>query len=177
MPGHEDEIAEVDAFLLREKRLQRLGGDGFPVWGQANWDRKIGAVWNIEDDLGAVLAQLKFESGRHAPPCPSVSLIFQGHPIWRVDIAPSYAHHINPPWAARVGAPPFTDGSNEHRWYDNREFIRREPAWDLPCARPVPTQIRRLSQALPWFAERINLRFDPEQRGFDVPPQAELEFV
>jgi hypothetical protein len=175
MPGREAEIAEVDAFLAGAKQLQALEG-GFPVWGTSHWDRKLGAVWNIENSSGAVAAQLRFHCRRAEPPLPSISLIFQGRPVWRVDLAPSHARHPNPTWASQVGAPAFVDGSNEHSWTDNREFLRRAPEWrELPCVRALPSQIRRLSQMLPWFAGRINLGFSPEQRGFDVPPQAELE--
>jgi hypothetical protein len=60
-------------------------------------------------------------------------------------------------------------------------FLARQPEsracqdiWELPCRRPLAPQIRKLPQAIPWLAERINLTLNPDQRGFDVPPQAAL---
>lgn len=171
---HDSEVSEVEAFLEQEKRLQRLTGDGFPIWSRSGWNDELGTVWNIEDDLGVVLARLQFSCARAAPVDPSVSVIFRQRPIWRVDIVPSYYRHPNPMWAGDLGLSPIVEGSHEHNWPDNRDYIRRAAEWDLPAARPIQPQIKQLSQSLPWLAERINLRLDHGQRGFEVPSQAEL---
>jgi hypothetical protein len=106
---------------------------------------------------------------------PSVSLIFRNNPVWRIDIDAAANAHWNPYWAHSLGLDPVVRGPHAHERRDNRGHVLNIfPEWDMPCKRPIPKSIRRLSQALPWFATRINLELKPEQRGFDVPPQAEL---
>lgn len=106
---------------------------------------------------------------------PSLSLIFRAHVIWRIDIVPHDEGKLNPPWAKSLGLPPEVFGPHGHEWPDNRAHVLNEHAtWNIPRRRPLPVNLRRLEQVLPWFADRIAIDVTPDQRGFDVPPQADL---
>lgn len=165
------EIAAIDLFLAEEKRLEGAP----PQWGPSERRNELQAVWLVADSLNVTRARLQFRCGRSDRRFPSFSLIFRGNPIWRIDLVAQDTRERNPPWARELGLPPVLLGSHGHEWPDNREHLRTMPPdWTLPCRRPLPAAIRRLDQALPWFAERIRLELLPDQRGFDVPPQAEL---
>lgn len=168
------DISDVDAFLAGEKRLQQLPGLGLPNWGLSNFNEELAATWNIEDELGVVVGRLQFRCGKIAPVFPSMTVVFRRMPVWRLDIEADHVSHPNPPWAEKLGLPPLVAGSHEHSWEHNREYLRKAVRWELPARQPIPGNIKKLSQALPWLAERINLELDHGQRGFEVPPQAEL---
>ena len=166
------EVAAVDAFLSDRKQLR----GGPPTWQQSEHRvRELHAVWGIQDSLGIERAQLRFRCYSNNRLFPSVSLIFRSKPIWRIDIVPMDECKFNPPWARRLGLPATVCGPHGHEWRDNREHILREyTTWDIPCRRPLPLNVRRLTQVIPWFAEQIALDLHPDQRGFDVPPQSDL---
>jgi len=167
------EIAEIDRFLAETKRLQ----GPHPEWVPSARPSDLEAYWNLEDSLGIVKAQLRFRCTKVGRMYPTVSLIFRSNPIWRIEIEDPprpTSGHPNPPWAYSVGCPALVIGSHEHSWSDNRNYIKHTSEWDIPCRRPIEPQIKKLSQAIPWFADRIGLKLDHEQRGFDVPPRSEL---
>jgi hypothetical protein len=166
------EVNAVDLFLSEPKRLR----GGSPQWQQSEHrPRELHAVWLIEDSLGIERAQLRFRCASNNRQNPSISLIFRSKPIWRVDLVPPSECKYNPPWARALGLPATVCGPHGHEWEDNRGHILKDhTTWDIPCRRPLPTNIRRLAQVLPWFASRISLDLLPEQRGFDVPAQTDL---
>jgi hypothetical protein len=165
------DLAAIDAFLAERKRLQGPP----PLWEPAVRDYEMQAIWLVEDSLGIVRGQLRFRCDRRRRATPSFSLLWRNNPIWRVDLEEPTKREFNPHWGFQVGCPPFVDGSHGHEWPDNREHLRLMPAeWDLPCRRPIPVNLRRLDSCIAWFATRVNLELGPDQRGFDVPPQAEL---
>jgi hypothetical protein len=172
MSPRDAEIAEIDAFLAREKTL--VGP--LPIWNQGSRRGEVEAVWPVADADGISIANLRFRCSKSHLAYPSMSMIMRGQPIWRVDLVPPDEWKPNPPWAEGLGLPPVITGSHGHEWPDNRDHVSRIPVgpWDLPARRPLQPQIRRLTHALPAFAERINLVLTHEQRGFDVPPQSEL---
>ena len=134
----------------------------------------VGASWPIENDIGVVPAQLKFRCWPTRTSYPSLNLIMRRRSVWRIDLVSPDQQKANPIWAQSLGLPEIVLGSHCHEWTDNRENIRQTGDWQLPARRPLPHNITTLEQLLPWFAERINLELGPDQRGFDVPPQAEL---
>jgi hypothetical protein len=166
------EVAVVDAFLLEPKRLR---GDQ-PLWTQSEHRvREIHATWAVEDSLGIERAELRFRCHSISRQYPSVSLIFRSKAIWRVDIVPAEECKYNPLWARKLDLPATVCGPHGHEWPDNRDHLLREGAtWDIPCRRPLPTNVRRLDQVIPWLAERLGLELRPDQRGFNVPPQTDL---
>jgi hypothetical protein len=165
------EVTAVDEFLAdQEKALQGVQ----PPWMPGRDSIERMAIWNVQDGLGVVRAQLRFRLDPANRSAPSVSLIFRNNPVWRVDLEDALVCKPNPLWAKSVGAPATVCGSHCHSWPDNRYHVLAQELWELPCRRPLAQQIRRLPQAIPWLAERINLTLNPDQRGFDVPPQATL---
>jgi hypothetical protein len=163
------EAAEIDAFLAEEKRLE-----GVPLWHDSAFPGEKDAVWNIHDSLDIVRATLRFRCPLRARAWPSMSLVFRGNAIWRIDLVAPGAWKPNPAGAAALGLPPHVWGSHSHTWYDNRDHLLSQDQWGLPYRRPLPVAIRRLPQAIASLAADVNLLLEPDQRGFDVPPQAEL---
>ena len=166
----DSDLAEVDRFLESKKRL----ADAIPVWGPSPRPGEMQAVWSIIDDLGVVRANLRFRLSVTSREQPSVSVIFRGNSVTRLDIVPIKVCEDNPPWAARIGLPAKVCGSHCHTWRDNRWHIERSGIWEMPCRRPVESALRRIPQMLPWIAEAAGVELSPEQRLFDIPPKTEL---
>ncbi|HLH49233.1 MAG TPA: hypothetical protein VKV96_07830 [Roseiarcus sp.] len=165
------DVKAVDAFL--EEVGKTLQGAP-PPWIPGRDGIELMAIWNIEDSLGIVRAHLRFRVDPQNRSYPSVSLIFRNNSAWRIDLEASTVCKPNPLWAQAVGAPSTVCGSHCHSWPDNRDHILGQELWELPCRSPLPPQVRRLPQAVLWLAERVNLTLSPDQRDFDVPPQASL---
>lgn len=167
----ESEIAEVDAFLAEAKRVR----DDLPQWEPSGWKTDLLTLWVVENAHGIARGQVRFTCRRARETYPTINLIFRGQPIWRVEIEDTPLSHRNPPWACGIGLPPVVRGSHEHAWPDNRSYIGTlESDWNIPCRRPIQPQIQRLPQAWAWFATRVNLSLESNQRDFDIPPQREM---
>ncbi|MBB6308318.1 hypothetical protein [Xanthobacter tagetidis] len=164
------EIEEVDAYLAELKRL-----DGPPpVWRPSTFSGEYDAQWAIYDSLGIQRSHLRFRVGQMRQ-YPSISLIFKGNSIWRFDICPPNECKTNPQDAGRKCGLPFeVCGSHCHSWDDNRAYIQRVGWGSMPYRRPTSPQMRRLSQALPWFCDAVGITLDHFQRDFDVPQAAHL---
>ena len=126
--------------------------------------------------MGVVRGQLRFRCFTNDTKHPSISLLFRNNAIWRIDVDGPEKLARNPPWAESLGLPATITGVHMHGWPDHREYMANPdvPWGNLPCRRPILDPIRTLIQALPWFADCVNLEIDPLQRGFDVPPQSDL---
>ena len=164
------EIAAINEFLDQPKRLRGL----LPIWGKTGFSQELGASWPIEDDIGVILAQLKFRCWPSRTSYPSLNLIMRRRLVWRIDLVPPDEQKANPIWAQSFGLPGIVRGSHGHEWPDHQENVRQTGDWQLLARRPLPHNITTLEQLLPWFAGRINLELESGQRGFDVPPQSEL---
>jgi hypothetical protein len=163
------DIDEIDAFYSEAKRLQ-----GPPPHWAENSRGELSASWNIEDSVGIVRAHLRFRCSRPYRQFPSFSLICRGNLVCRVDLVPATECKFNPVGAASLGLPAKVCGPHLHGWPDNREYVRSAGLGHVPYRRPLPIQVRRLPLAIFWLADQINLTIGPDQRGFDVPPQATL---
>ena len=157
----------MDAFLLEPKHLR----GGHPVWQQSEHRaRELHATWGIEDTLGIERAALRFRCYSDDRLYPSLSLIFRSKPIWRVDIVRATERKFNPPWARTQGLPFEVIGPHEHGWPDNKPHLLREHTiWEIPSRRPLPVNVRRLPQVLPWLSERINLGLSLTKGGLISP--------
>jgi hypothetical protein len=164
------DIAEIDIFLEDKKHL--LGPA--PEWQQSSRIRDMEASWQVEDSVGIVRAHVRFRFLKTDREHPSLSLIFQNAPIWRVDLRPPESWKTNPPAARAMGLPAIVKGSHSHGWQDHRAYCMTQRAIQLPFRRPLPAKIRKLPQALIWLAEQVNLTIGPDQRDFDVPPKSDL---
>jgi hypothetical protein len=164
------DIRTIEAFLVGDKRLSGPP----PEWTVSSRKGDVQAVWSIIEEYGIERAHLRFRCALSSRQYPSMSLIFRSTPVWRIDIVPGDECKFNPPWCASLDLPATVCGPHEHRWYDNVNYLAKEPAWNLPARRPLPPQLRRFQQIVPWFSTLIQLELMPEQHGFDVPPQTDL---
>lgn len=164
------DIQLVDDFLAANKRLEK----GVPDWTKGTRDSEYEARWIIEEEDGATRSHIRFRTSRFQKAFPSISLIFRNNPVWRIDIQPTDVCHPNPLWAQPLGLQPEVCGTHCHTWADNRDYLLRSAVWDLPARRPLPDQLRRLPQVLPYMAEELNIELTPDQRGFDIPPKRDL---
>jgi hypothetical protein len=162
------DLDAVDAFLLMAKAL-----DGPPpIWRVGSWGGEYTASWNVLDDTGSPVAQLRCTSRQANTSVAAMNLIYRGNPIWRVDVDDPSVCHDNPHNAYLQNLPPIVCGPHEHAWPINRDHLMTQDAWTLPYRRQVA--VRRLAQALPLLADQINLTLTPEQRTFDGPTRADL---
>ena len=162
------ELDAVDAFLLMAKSL-----DGPPpVWRVGSWGGEYTASWNVLDDTDSPVAQIRCTARQTNTSVASMSLIYKGNPIWRVDIDEATMCHDNPHDGHLQHLNPMVCGPHEHAWPINRGHLMSQDAWTLPYRRQV--SVRRLSQALPLLADQVNLTLTPEQRNFDGPTRADL---
>jgi hypothetical protein len=164
------DIPEIDAYLAEQKTLQGPP----PQWQDGTRPGELSATWNIEDSVGIVRAQLRFRCPLHSPQFPSISVVYRGSLITRLDLVSPDECKLNPPGAAALGLPPKVCGPHWHPWPQNRNYVGSAGFGQLPNREPLPAQVRRLPQALLWLGARINLTIAPDQRNFDVPPQGEL---
>lgn len=164
------DVSAVDDFLARPKTLK---GDP-PIWSVSARTAELSAIWSISDDLGVEAGHLRFKFPRGTRGSVSVSVIFGGDPIWRVDLAAIHECKFNLHDAYMYGLPSKVCGPHEHAWPDNRDYVMINGFSQLPYRRPIEAQLRRTGQLLPWIADRIGIILEPEQRAFDDPAQAEL---
>ena len=105
----------------------------------------------------------------------SISVLFRGRLIHRVDVVPNHIRKPNPAAALKLGLPAKIDGPHAHEWRNNRDIVRRNGQFGtLPCRSQLPPQVTKLSQALAELAKQINLQLPPEAHAFEVPPKATL---
>lgn len=164
------EVAAIEAFLAGSKTL-----DGeTPHWDKSNFPGELAGRWPILDELGIGRAHLRFRVSESDPSAPSISLIFGGGSIWRIDLVPSGKCEPNPPDGYRMGLPPRVCGSHFHSWHDNKDYLTENGLGSMPYRRALQPQIRRLEQLVPWFCEQVNISITADQRGFNVPLQRTL---
>jgi hypothetical protein len=164
------DVAAVDAFLTSPKTLSgappEFGRSPFNRGGQ--YERE--AIWPIADSSGIVTTgQLRFVVRPGLELGPSISVIFNRQAVSRLDFVPLSECENNPFWAGYSGLPPRVCGPHFHGWTYNRSHVLTQEEWQLPCREPLPAQVRRFEQALPWLADLINLILTPEQRSFEIP--------
>lgn len=164
------EVAAIEAFLAGSKTL-----DGeTPHWDKSNFPGELAGRWPILDELGIGRAHLRFRVSESDPSAPSISLIFGGGSIGRVDLVPSGNCEPNPPDGYRMGLPPRVCGSHFHSWHDNKDYLTENGLGSMPYRRALQPQIRRLEQLVPWFCEQVNISITADQRRFNVPLQRTL---
>lgn len=161
------EISAVDDFLKGQKTL----AENEPTWGKLMNGRWC-AAWPIFDDLGAIKGSLNFRLDPKYPDYPTLSLIFQGRPVARIDLTPDHWVKPNPPWA--FGCPSTVLGNHVHTWQDNKDRIAATGHWVLQARQPVPHAVKRVPHMLRWFAEHINLSLYAAQYSFDFSAKRDM---
>jgi hypothetical protein len=166
--ARQSQVDRVDEFLLAPKGLK----GGYPQW-VTNTRGEFEATWIIAEATGLERAQLRFCCSRPTRSHPSVSVIFQGQPIWRFDLVPATEWKLNPHGAFDLKLPPRVYGNHQHAWPDNRSHVLNN-AWELPFRRPAASNLYKISQCYQALAKDINLELLQDQYGFEVPPRADL---
>lgn len=166
-------LADVEAaeeFLQEAKTLQGPP----PKWADSKWGGEYTATWVVLDSLDAPAGQLRFTVRKADTSVASIHVIFQNHPIWRVDLDYDHICHSNPLDGHLQGLDAQVCGSHSHAWDINKQNLLSQDLWSLKYRRPIPKTIRRLGQALLWLSDEINITIEREQRGFDGPTRADL---
>lgn len=164
-------VKEVNEFLADDGKVL----DGFqPRWVSSSGYRTYQLSWNIlEEKTGVTRSHLRISVPEFNADYPSMSLIFRGKPVSRLDTAPTSECKPNPPWAWTVGLPHQVCGSHIHSWQDNRGCIERSGLWELPARRPVEDDVEGLTKMFFWFCDHINVRIQTHNTPID-PPDAGL---
>ncbi|WP_188529207.1 hypothetical protein [Sinisalibacter lacisalsi] len=162
-----DQISDVDRFLANESKVL----DGFqPHWTHAKGYRDYQLAWPIsEEDTGRTRAHLRFRLPDQDFRFPSISLIFRGQNVARVDQAPPEVCKPNHPAAQRLGLPHQVCGPHFHSWEDNREIVRGSEQWHLPVRRPIHEELNDLDAMFFWFCSQTNVRIEAHNRPILLP--------
>ena len=163
----EDQLVRVDRFLNSSAKVLEAYQ---PHWLHMPGYRDYQLSWPIlEEDIGLTRAHLRFRLPDQDFRFPSISLIFQGARIARVDRADPDVCKPNPPWAARLGLPPHICGTHAHVWKDNRAHVALSGEWQQPARRQVDTELADLDAMFFWFCEHISVRIQPHNRPIKLP--------
>ena len=171
-PSRQTELAEVDDFLASDKFLD----ERLPTWTGDLRPDEWTARWAIRDDIGVIRAgtELRFRSLRVRASQFSISVLYRGQPVYRLDMVDPTEAKLNPPDAYRFDLSARIVGSHIHAWIDNRTYILANGFGSLPYRRQIPISLRRVPHALMQIAQEINIHVTPQQASFDLPPQGDL---
>lgn len=164
---------EIDRFIVAPKSL--LGQQ--PSWRPNGTSDRVDGRWLIEEDIGVTRAYLAFRVNRISTGEPSVSLIFEGRPICRIDIKPADEEDGNPPQAMRFGLPGQVCGSHIHRWPYNREYVLEAlplDQWEIPIKEPISAATSTLGHIVAMICDHCRIGFTPEQRDLCLPARGSL---
>ena len=164
------EVEAVDEFLREPKTLQGPP----PSWGDSEWSGEHTSSWIILDEFDAPRGQIRFTARKTDTSVASISVLFQGKSVWRIDLDYDHVCHPNPHDGHLQGLDATVCGSHSHGWDINRSLLLAQDVWTLRYRRGLAKTIRRLGQALLWLCTEINITIEPEQRGFDGPSRADL---
>ena len=159
-------IEEISEFITSDKFLDGLCpsfGEGFGGMFQTRWD--------FVDALGIGLQSHLCISLKESLDRPSISALYRGHPIYRLDIVPDHVEKPNPPWASKFGLPNYVSGCHTHPWEQNKDFVEKN--WDksLPAREPLQESMSTLEHALAQVTDDLNISITGEQRVVSLPPQ------
>ena len=164
----------ADAFLLAEKWLR----EGQPDWEPGSHPNQMIAMWSIdEEDRDESRAYLVFSVYKATRDQPSVSLIFLGREICRVDVKPHDAEDGNPAEAMLFGLPMTVHGSHIHLWKFNRAHILREKRpdeWNIPVKTPISRLARKPRHILACICNYCGIYATSEQRDFNPPKRKDF---
>lgn len=166
-----DDVEAVDEFLAKAEKVL----DGYqPAWTSNRGYRSCQLAWPIlEEDTGQIRGHLRISVPEFNPDYPSMSLIFRGKAVCRLDLAAATICKPSPAWTWRLGLPSSVCGNHIHSWKDNRDHIQRSGLWELPARRPIEEKIDGLNQMFFWFCEHINVRVENHNTPI-TPPDAGL---
>ena len=171
----DEQISAVDNFLTDDAKIL----DGYqPHWGYNSGYGDFQLSWPIRELSGdRVRAQVRFRLSEGDFRFPSVSLIFRGTPVCRLDLAPSHVCKPNPRSAVQYDLPALVCGNHCHEWETNRSHVWQSGRWELPIRTDIADEMTGLDQMLRWFCEKICVTIQshntpmvgPEAGLFTVP--------
>lgn len=159
-------ITEIDDLLSSDKFLDGL----HPSWGEG-WLGVQQFKWNLVDGLGVSLRSHLDVSLKKSLDRPTVILVVQGHPVFRLDVVPDTDEKANPPWAAALQLPNYVKGTHTHPWYANKEHVAKHWDKELPCREPIPHKLTELEHVVAYAAQALNITMTNEQRVVYLPDQ------
>jgi hypothetical protein len=149
----------VDELLTASKSLS-----GIPIWTNGNRQEELRFSWPvlIEDELhGCYVAATAYPDSRETR--FTISLVFRGICIWRVDYEHEHKRHTNP--ADRIVALgcAVVAGRGFHAWSDNRHLATFAGLpKEMKCARPLPENIRGWENTFRWFCGETRIAQPPK---------------
>lgn len=165
---YEARCAEVDAFINSHKKLV----DFLPPWSE-RFANHYQSRWGIEDSLGAESAELCLTIERDFVR-QSITCLFRGQPVYRLDVAPEEECKQNWHTAHRLGLPSFVCGTHTHGWDENRAYVVEEGFGRLPVRKKVDGRVLGLADALHWAAKDLKIQVEGGQLDFPMPERSLL---
>lgn len=164
---------EIDTFLLAQKHLK---GE-HPIWRPNGRLDQLDAKWPIEEHGAVSRSHLAFRYNRVSTNEPSVSLIYMGKKVCRIDIKPDDDWDGNPPQAREFGLPAKVYGSHIHRWQHNKKYVLESlppDEWEIPIKEEISQSTQKLEHILALICSACNIDFTAEQRALNPPSREDL---
>lgn len=160
-------IATIDQYLQNEAKVL----DGFqPHWTYHPGYKDHQISWQIlEEDSGLIRSRLQLRMPEQNSQFCSISLLYQGNAVCRIDLDSTDVCKQNPVWAARQNLPPLVCGPHIHTWGDNKGYILDNGVWDIPARRGINQKIDGIEDMFFWFCEHINVRIQRHNTPLLLP--------
>jgi len=159
---------EIDDFLTTPKWLSGAQ----PIWRQNGSFDRLDGSWVIDEAGGVSRSHLAFRLNRVSTGEPSVTLVFKGKPVCRVDIKPIDDSDGNPIQARKFDLPGQVYGPHIHRWEYNREYVLEAlppDDWQIPIKEQISPLTQTLGHILAMICTQCEIEFTPEQRDVTLP--------
>lgn len=164
---------EIDEYLGSPKSLKGQQ----PIWRENGRLDQVDAKWPVIEAGGISRSHLTFRYNRVSTGEPSVSLIYKGKKVCRVDIKPEAVSDGNPPQAAKLGLPPYVYGTHIHKWRNNRQYVLEAlplDEWEIPIKEEISQATQKLGHLLAYICSECSIEFTAEQRELNPPAREEL---
>lgn len=164
---------EIDNFLVASKSLKGTE----PIWRENGRPDQLDAKWPILEANDVSRAHLTFRFNRVSTGEPSVSLIYKGKKVCRVDIKWPTDVDGNPLQAAEFGLPGEVRGSHVHKWEYNRKYVLESlppDEWEIPIKEEISQSTQKLGHLLAFICDTCGVSFTPEQRELSPPDKMDL---
>ena len=166
--------SKANVFMATEKSLCGLE----PKWSRGSRRNQMVGIWPVkEEGRDEIRGYHVFSLFSTSLDQPSVSLIFCGREVCRLDVKPSDELDENPDYALRLGLPKMVSGTHIHPWEHNRDYKLTELAparWNIPVKTPISQSTRGLRQMLPCICNHCAIYLLTEQRIIHAPKRREF---
>lgn len=164
---------EIDLYLPTRKWLSGR----HPIWRENGRLDQLDAKWPIEEVGNISRSHLVFRYNRVSTDEPSVSLIYRGKKVSRVDVKAPTEGDGNPPQAARLGLPATVYGPHIHRWEHNRDYVLNAlptDEWEIPIKEEISQATQKVGHILAFICGECGIEFSAEQRDLNPPAREDL---